>query len=118
MPGGSPDAPDGESLAQSTFRRRYNLYLSEVKRKIDPLWELPHEIAIRLESGEVLVGFTIRRDGTVKDVRVLKTSGWKSFDKVVVAAIEKASPFGPLPDVFGKELRVTAPFAGDNPIIR
>ena len=118
VPGGNPDAPYAETLAQSTYRRHYNLYLSDVKRKIDPLWELPKDVALRLESGEVVVGFIIRRDGSVKDVKVIKTSGIKSFDRVVLAAIEKASPFAPLPAIFGKELPVTAPFAGDNPIIR
>jgi TonB family protein len=66
----------------------------------------------------VLVGFTIRKNGSVADVRVLKGSGFDKFDKNVVAAIKKAAPFGPLPETLGSELRVTAPFEGSNPAIR
>jgi protein TonB len=71
-----------------------------------------------MEQGDVLVGFTIRKDGSVTDVRVLKGSGFAKFDKNVLAAIKKAAPFGPLPPSLGGELRVTAPFEGSNPAIR
>jgi protein TonB len=71
-----------------------------------------------MEQGDVLVGFVIRKDGQVRDVRVLKGSGFPSFDKNVLNAIKKAAPFPPLPETLGSELCVTAPFDGSNPAIR
>jgi TonB family protein len=118
VPAGDEEAPPGASLALQTYRRSYNRYLGEVKRKVDPLWEFPHDLALRLEQGDMLVAFTIRRDGSVKDIKVVKPSGFPEFDRNVVAAIHRAAPFGPLPQVFGSELRVTAPFAGENPVVR
>ena len=85
---------------------------------MDPLWEFPRELAVRMEQGDVFVGFTIRKDGSVSDVRVLKGSGFYKFDKNVLAAIKKAAPFDRLPETLGAALRVTAPFDGANPAIR
>jgi TonB family protein len=118
VPAGAPNLPTARTLALATFQRAYDHYLSRVKQKVDPLWEFPRELALALEQGDVLVGFTIRKDGTVRDVRVLKASGFPKFDKNVVAAIRKASPFEPLPETLGAELHVTAPFEGSNPAIR
>ena len=106
------------ALALATYQRAYDRYLQGVRDKVDPLWEFPRELAVRMEQGDVLVGFTIRKNGSVADVRVLKASGFDKFDKNVVAAIKKAAPFGPLPETLGAELRVTAPFEGSNPAIR
>lgn len=118
VPTGAPALPDGRELAMATFQRTYDMYVARVKQKVDPLWEFPRELAIKMEQGDVLIGFVIRKDGTVRDVRVLKGSGFPSFDKNVLNAIKKASPFPPLPETLGSELRVTAPFEGSNPAIR
>jgi TonB family protein len=118
VPAGAPGLPDARALALATFQRTYDQYLSRLRQRVDPLWEFPRELAVRMEQGDVLVGFTIRRDGSVKDLKVLKGSGFDKFDKNVVAAIKKASPFAPLPETLGSELRVTAPFEGSNPAIR
>ena len=118
VPTGAPRLPDARELALATFQRTYDRYLSRVRQKVDPLWEFPRELAVRMEQGDVLVGFTIRKDGSVADVRVLKGSGFDKFDKNVLAAIKKAAPFDPLPETLGASLRVTAPFEGSNPAIR
>jgi TonB family protein len=118
VPTGAPNLPDARTLALATFQRAYDHYLSRVKQKVDPLWEFPRELALRMEQGDVLVGFTIRRDGSVRDLRVLKGSGFPQFDKNVLAAIKKAAPFEPLPETLGPVLHVTAPFEGANPAIR
>jgi protein TonB len=118
VPPGAPGLPDAQKLALATFQRTYDRYLLRVRQKVDPLWEFPRELAVRMEQGDVLVGFTIRKDGSVSDVRVLKASGFAKFDKNVLAAIKKAAPFDPLPETLGAALRVTAPFEGSNPAIR
>jgi protein TonB len=118
VPAGAPGLPDARALALATFQREYDRYLARVRQKVDPLWEFPRELAVRMEQGDVVVGFTIRKDGRVSEVHVLKGSGFDKFDHNVLAAIKKAAPFEPLPATLGAELRVTAPFEGSNPAIR
>jgi TonB family protein len=118
VPTGAPGLPDAKELALASYRRAYEHYLSRLKQKVDPLWEFPRDLAMRMEQGDVLVAFTIRKDGSVKDVHVIKGSGFPTFDRNVLRAIKKAAPFEPLPATFGSELTVTAPFEGSNPAIR
>jgi len=118
VPAGAPALPDGRALALATYQRAYDMYVTRVREKVDPLWSFPRELAVKLEQGDVLMAFVIRKDGRVTDVRVLKGSGFPSFDKNVTNAIKKAAPFPPLPETLGSELRVTAPFEGSNPAIR
>ena len=118
VPTGAPALPEARALALATFQRTYDRCLCRVRQKVDPLWEFPRELAVRMEQGDVLVGFTIRKDGSVSDVRVLKGSGFDKFDKNVLAAIKKAAPFDPLPETLGAALHVTAPFERANPVIR
>jgi TonB family protein len=102
----------------STHDRRYLDYFQGIYRKVNPLWLFPKKLEVLLEQGDVLIQFTILADGTVKDVRIRKSSGFKEFDRNVVAAIHKAAPFGPIPKGLGRRLRILAPFEFANPMVR
>jgi protein TonB len=117
LPAGSAGAVPG-SLELSTRRRAYERYLYDLRQRIDPLWEFPRDLALKLEQGDLTVAFTIRRDGTLREIRVVKGSGFPRFDANVVAAIRHAAPFPPLPPLFGEELRVVTPFSASNPVLR
>jgi TonB family protein len=81
----------------------------------------PPELALAFEQGEVILSFTLHRDGSVAEVSVVRPSGHRRFDDEVIAALKRAAPFGPVPAALaaGKpSLRVRAPFAFDNPVIR
>ncbi len=45
--------------------------------------------------------FKVHMDGKVSNIRVLKSSGDQKTDKDAVRAIERASPFKPLPGYWG-----------------
>ena len=56
--------------------------------------------------GEAEVYFVINRDGTIKDVRLLRSSGSASFRVAVMEAVEQAGrndEFGPLPAGFNTD---------------
>lgn len=97
---------------------RYLLYFRRVHRKIQPLWAFPKQLEVMLEQGDVLVRFIIQQDGRVTDVRVAKPSGYPRFDRLVVAAIREAAPFGPIPRGLGRKVQVMAPFEFHNPLVR
>lgn len=102
----------------STPDRRYVDYFQGIHRKIQPLWGFPKKLEVLLEQGDVLVQFTVLSNGSVRDVRVRKSSGYREFDHNVVAAIRKAAPFRPIPAGLGDRLHILAPFEFANPLVR
>jgi TonB family protein len=126
--GGGHDAggrarPYGEGdgwLSLASPDDRYFRYFQDVRRTLDPLWEhaFPHDEALRLRQGTVILRFVIRADGSVRDVAVQRRSGIDAFDRNVVVAIAGAH-LPPIPAALQRsELRVTAPFVFRNPIVR
>ena len=49
-------------------------------------------------QGRVLISFVICKDGSVKNIRIVESSGFKALDKNAVEAIQKEAPF-PKPPV-------------------
>jgi len=67
-------------------------YMSRLHRRIKANW-LP-----KTDSGESgSVKFTAQRDGSISDLKILKSSGNKQFDAAMIATIKAALPFPPLP---------------------
>lgn len=49
-------------------------------------------------QGKVLISFVVCRDGSVKDIRIIESSGFKALDKNAVEVIREVAPF-PQPPV-------------------
>ncbi len=111
-------APKGRALWLNTRDLRYLDYFQQIYRKVHPLWSFPKHLEVLLEQGDVLIRFTVQANGSVRNVKVIKSSGYQQFDQVVLAAIHKAAPFGPIPGSLGERLDIIAPFEFSNPMIR
>src|SRR5688572_647934 len=71
----------------------YGYYLDRMILLIRGQWTRPP-----LGSGvEAMVHFRILRDGTVKDIELVKSSGYNSFDLAALRALQAAAPLPPLP---------------------
>jgi len=100
-------------LQDAYFRRLYARVLDRVA--------FPPHLAVAFEQGEVVVSFTLHTNGSVAEVRVSRSSGYQEFDAAVVTAVRQAAPYGRVPEVIrqGRDMiKVNAPFAFDNPLIR
>lgn len=118
--GGTPlDVPLGRGQP-ATLARLQDAYFRFLYARVLERVKYPPELAITFEQGEVVVTFTLRRDGTVADMKVARPSGFVAFDSAVLTAIREAQPFGPVPTSVssGGDVRVNAPFTFDNPLIR
>jgi len=81
----------------------YNLekYLNEVAQQVRTRWYSGMPDAARHgQKGRVVLIFTVLRDGTTQDLRVVSGSGTESLDQAAVAAVQSASPFSQLPGDF------------------
>lgn len=101
-------SPEGDPTAASAFGSRvsgldpaftYDYYIQRMLAAIEGQWRRPGVEA----PLEVTVHFTIERDGTVRDLRVVETSGHRPFDLAALRAVQRASPLPPLPRSYRKD---------------
>jgi protein TonB len=114
------DVPEGHGQP-ATRARDQDPYLRKLNAKVLSRVRFPPKLALEFEQGEVTVRFILRRDGTVSDVKVSRSSGFREFDAALVDAIRDAAPFGPVPAalVGGRSsVPVSTPFSFENPLIR
>jgi protein TonB len=101
---------EGETLKDEI--REY--YFEMVTRINERWWQRPEADDSRV--GMVMVMIVVARDGKVVNCQLLRSSGRRSYDEAVVAAVQAASPLLPLPanfesDFFQAPLRVMPPLS-------
>jgi len=90
--------PLAPSVDSDLLRRLEDDYKAALRRAIEDHKRYPRQ-AVRLRrEGEVVVGFTLRRDGVVEALRIVAGSGSRLLDKAALAAVEKISGRLPFPE--------------------
>lgn len=95
-------------------------YFGNMQSKLEPYWRhaFPTWAIAEGLGGVAIVGVTLSPRGRVVGVTLVRPSGVAEFDRNVMAAVERAGPYGPLPRVFGKRsLRVNVAFDATNPVV-
>lgn len=111
--GGNPNIPTGYNATPGAassgvavqgqgggdFSTRYGWYIEAVRRKIGSNWDqFTIDPGVRAERrAHTVMTFAIYRDGSVKNVRMEKSSGNLSMDNSAQRALASASPMPPLP---------------------
>lgn len=75
---------------------RFRAYLELIWKSIKNAWVLP-ELSTRTFPRETILHARILKNGTVTQVKLEKGSGDETFDRSAIRAVQKASPFPPLP---------------------
>lgn len=90
--------------AASTMKAEDSQYVSHVVRKIEQTGSLnfPQEAGKRL-YGKPRVSISIWADGSIKDVKVLQSSGNLVLDSETVSIVHRSGPFAPFPMNVRKE---------------
>lgn len=91
------------TLTFDTEEFRYHTYMLRLKEKIENIWRYPPEAAARGIYGDLFIRFTIKKNGMLGDMELVRTSGHRSLDDAAQRALRDAQPFWPLPDEWGKE---------------
>jgi len=124
--GGVPNMPTGVGSAPGNspglaiqgqgggdFASRYGWYIESVKRRIQQNW-LQNTIDPGVRAARVArttMEFTILRDGTIKDIKMVQSSGNLSMDNSGQRALLSSTPLPALPpDYSGSYVRVTFDF--------
>lgn len=97
------DIASGDKIDLNTTNYRYIGYMSGFRKQFYMVWTYPGEAVRRGIEGVVVCEFTIQKDGTVKNIIIRRTSGYKILDQAVVDALRVGSPYSPLPEGFPKK---------------
>ncbi|HEC25395.1 MAG TPA: energy transducer TonB [bacterium] len=81
----------------NTTTIKYASYLLHVKNKIENVWEYPRKARMEGISGTLVIKFSINKNGSIYNVRILRSSRKKMLDKAAVRAIREAARYNPFP---------------------
>jgi len=110
---GAPDLtyPGRRSIPLDTADDRFISYFLSIKRQIEYIWSYPEAAARRGEHGDCVIQFTILKDGRVKDIKLLASSGFQALDREALSAVADGAPYNPIPARLATdELVVTGTF--------
>jgi hypothetical protein len=98
------DADAKGSISLNTYEWDYASYILHMKRKLKSNI-FPPAIFTYMGgiSGETTLLFRVWPDGKMTDLSVIEYNGHKTLMETSVTAVEKSSPFRPLPDNFPEE---------------
>lgn len=99
-------APQQMGLSRETSATAStNTYPEIVKAHIRNYWGYPcisnaDTNTCDYKDATVVVQFGVRKDGTLGYVKILKSSGYTTYDDHAVDTVKRAAPFPPIPDSF------------------
>lgn len=86
----------GETISLDTRDFRYASYFAHIKRRIQNAWIWPAET--QKNTGKLLLRFKLKKNGTLEELRLIKSAGIRLLDDLAMAAVTKAAPFEPFPE--------------------
>jgi len=85
------------AVSIATKDYRYASYMAHIKRQVESVWIYPEEAIEKGESGVLFLFFVINRNGSLKNVKLINSSGHEILDSAAINALKDAAPFPALP---------------------
>lgn len=101
-----------DTVELSTTEYKYFSYFAKLKRQIEGVWGYPEESRYKGEEGQLFLVFTIKRNGELENIELLRSSGYARLDNEAIRAIRNAAPYAPFPEGWGalERLHIKATF--------
>lgn len=100
--------------AEITFNSvgfKYLGYMQRLKEKIESSWKYPEYAAQRKIQGDLDIKFTIKKNGLLARIVLIRTSGYKILDDYAMKALQDSAPYWPLPEEWDmNELTISGHF--------
>lgn len=95
-------------LNASTQEYKYASYLEAWRKKVERIGNLnyPDEAKRRRLYGSLILHVAVRADGSIEQIRLLRSSGHKILDDAAIRIVRLAAPFAPFPPDIRKEVDV------------
>lgn len=108
----TPPEQTEDTISLDTKDKRYISYAKVIKERLLHHWEYPREARENLIEGQVLVIFSLDRQGNLQDIKILMPSAHAILDKETERVIRAAAPFPSFPgSVTVQKLNIKANFA-------
>jgi protein TonB len=108
---GKEETKADNGITFDTQEFKYYGYMQRLKEKIEGMWKYPSDAAEKGLHGDLYIKFTIKKNGKLGAVELVRTSGHKSLDDAAIKALKNAEPYWPLPEEWGKDgLTITGHF--------
>jgi|GEM_PF-2587191 len=94
-----PAIPYGDvpEITLDTAEFKHLSYMYKLRDQIESIWVYPAAAVRRGLTGDLYIRFVILSDGSLGDVRLIRTSGYPELDEAAIQAVREAAPFLPLP---------------------
>lgn len=97
--------PRRKDISASTKEYKYANYLDAWKRKVERIGNInyPDEARRMKLFGNLILRVSLRANGTIYEIRVLRSSGHKILDDAAIRIVRLAAPYSPFPEEIRKE---------------
>ena len=101
---------EGDEVSLNTTELKYLSYFSKLKDRIQMVWKYPEAAKVTGLQGSLVLKFVLNSDGSLRDLKIIKTSGADILDDAAIKAIRRAAPFYAIPENLGDVLTIVANF--------
>ncbi len=97
--------PRQKFISSRTREHHYASYMESWRAQVEQVGNLNYPEAARTRqlSGDLVLNVSIRPDGSVEKIEVIRSSGRKILDDAAVRIVNMAAPFDPFPEEISRE---------------
>jgi protein TonB len=101
---------ESSSITFDSTEFKYYGYMQRLREKIESVWRYPPDAAARGIYGDLHIQFTIKKNGELGAIQLIRTSGYKSLDDAAIRALRDAGPYWSLDNIGTDSLTITGHF--------
>ncbi len=92
-------------VSARTQEFKYASYMNDWVSKVERIGNLnyPDEARRKSLTGSLMLQVSVNQNGSVRNIRLLRSSGYKVLDDAAIRIVQLASPFAPLPPEISKD---------------
>ena len=92
-------------ISARTQEFKYASYMNDWVSKVERIGNLNYPDEARRQSltGSLMLQVAVNQDGTVRNIRLLRSSGYKVLDDAAIRIVQLAAPFAALPPEISKD---------------
>jgi len=94
---------EDKPITLDTKEYKFWNYNQRLKERIESVWRYPDEAAQAGIRGDLVIKFSIKKNGQLGGAELIRGSGYPILDKAALEALKEASPYWPLPEAWGMD---------------